>query len=79
MICDSCVNVIMRTFQNGGQDPYTVRVCCLDGATLTYQLKECGRKEEKIVPVIETEIRLPEPDLPPLKEVAKSKRWKRGS
>jgi len=54
-------------------------VCCLDGATLTYQLKECGRKEEKIVPVIETEIRLPEPDLPPLKEVAKSKRWKRGS
>jgi len=49
MICDSCVNVIMRTFQNGGQDPYTVRVCSLDGLTVTYQLRECSRMEEKVV------------------------------
>ena len=45
MICDSCINVIIRTFQNGGQDPYTVRVCSLDGLTVTYQLRECSREK----------------------------------
>jgi len=38
----------MRTFQNGGQDPYTVRVCSLDGLTVTYQLKECSRKKKMV-------------------------------
>jgi len=39
----------MRTTQNGTQDPVTARVCSLDGAHMTYQLKECSRKEEKVV------------------------------
>ena len=80
MICDSCVNVIMRTFQNGGQDPYTVRVCSLDGLTVTYQLRECSRKEMVAVVQVDipTEIRIPEPVieptmLPPLPEVAKKR------
>lgn len=67
MICDSCINVIIRTFQNGGQDPYTVRVCSLDGLTVTYQLRECSRKEGKKVEEpagYYKEIRLPEPVLP---------------
>ena len=80
MICDSCINVIMRTTQNGGQDPVTVRVCSLDGANMSYQLKECSRKKEKEVPA-PTEIRLvpPAPVLPALKEVHKDKRFKRGT
>ena len=81
MICDSCVNVIIRTFQNGGQDPYTVRVCCLDGATLTYQLKECGRKEGKKVEepagyykeILIAEQNAKDAMLPPLPEVAKKR------
>ena len=76
MLCDDCINVIMRTTQNGTQDPVTARVCSLDGAHMTYQLKECSRKEEKVVPVVEKVV---EAVLPPLKEVSNSKRWKRGT
>ena len=81
MICDSCVNVIMRTFQNGGQDPYTVRVCSLDGAHMTYQLKECSRKEGKKVEepagyykeILIAEQNAKDAMLPPLPEVAKKR------
>ena len=48
MLCDDCVNVIMRTTQNGTQDPVTARVCSLDGAHMTYQLKECSRKKKMV-------------------------------
>ena len=67
MICDTCINVIIRTFQNGaGQDPYKVRVCSLDGLTVTHQLVECNRRPKEEATVVETEIRLPELELPPL-------------
>ena len=81
MICDSCVNVIMRTFQNGGQDPYTVRVCSLDGLTVTYQLRECSGKEGKKVEepagyykeILIAEQNAKDAMLPPLPEVAKKR------
>ena len=81
MICDSCINVIIRTFQNGGQDPYTVRVCSLDGLTVTYQLRECSRKEGKKVEepagyykeILIAEQNAKDAILPPLPEVAKKR------
>ena len=86
MICDSCINVIIRTFQNGGQDPYTVRVCSLDGLTVTYQLRECSRKEGKKVEepagyykeILIAEQNAKDAMLPPLQEVAKYKGWPKG-
>ena len=86
MICDDCTHVILRTIQNGTQDPVTTRICDLDGATTTYQLKECSRKETRIIPIIEKVQELHEltdPVLPSLPEVAKKRgnpNWvKRGS
>ena len=63
MICDTCINVVMKTYRNGTQDPYTVRICCLDCSTSNPQLRECSRfvelvKEEPLQsePVVEPTI-----------------------
>lgn len=75
MICDGCLHRIFRKYQNGA-DVSVMTFCDLDGYLISYQLKECSRKEELIKPEPVIESVVEEPIFPPLKEVAK-KRGKR--
>lgn len=90
MICDDCMNVIMRVTQNGKQDPVTARICQLDGANMAYQLKECSRFEKKEVPIPDYAsidvLKKDSPIMPmdefanpPVKKIANTRRFKRGT